>query len=184
MILMIGVQWVCSQQTHQRWINVDRQRSATLFQRWFLVENESWADVHLSTLFQRWQNNVETTSIELRRFNIDEPMLFQRWNLVENESWANVCLSTLFQRWQNNVETTMKELRRFNVDDPVLFQRWFSVENQSWVNVCLSAFRRWENSIETALSIFVVLMFTKKWLNKKTNLSFPVYKIYFFYIRT
>ena len=107
------------------WNNVDRQRSSTLFQRWYLVENESWADVHLSTLFQRWQNNVETTLIELRRFNVDEPMLFQRWNLVENESWADVCLSTLFQRWQNNVETTLIELRWFNVDDPMLFQRWY-----------------------------------------------------------
>ena len=48
-------------------INVDRQRSSTLFQRWYLVENESWADVHLSTLFQRWQNNVDRiTSIQRR----------------------------------------------------------------------------------------------------------------------
>ena len=82
----------------QRWNNVDRQRSSTLFRRWYLVENESWADVHLSMLFQHWQNNVETTSIELRRFNVDKTTLFQRWNLVENESWADVCLSTLFQR--------------------------------------------------------------------------------------
>ena len=99
-----------SQQTHQCW---------------YLVENESWADVHLSTLFQRWQNNVETTLTELRRFNIDEPTLFQPWNLVENESWANICLSTLFQRWQNNVETTLIELRWFNVGDSMLFQRWY-----------------------------------------------------------
>ena len=95
-----------SQQTHQRW---------------YLVENVSWADVYLSTLFQRWQNNVETTLIELRRFNVDEPMLFQCWNLVENENCTDVCLSTLFQRWQNNVEKTLTELRRFKVDDPMLF---------------------------------------------------------------
>ena len=85
-------------------------------QRWYLVENESWADVHLPTLFQRWRNNVETILIELRRFNVDEPTLFQRWNLIENESWAEVCLSTLFQLWQNNVETTLIELRWFNFD--------------------------------------------------------------------
>ena len=91
--------WDDSQQTHQRWNNVDRQRSSTLFRRWYLVENESWADAHLSTFFQRWQNNVETTSIELYRFNVDKTTLFQRWNLVKNESWADVCLSTLFQRW-------------------------------------------------------------------------------------
>ena len=72
-----------SQQTHQRW---------------YLVQNENWADVYLSTLFQRCQNNLETMLIELRRFHVHEPILFQRWNLVENESWAGVCLSTLFQR--------------------------------------------------------------------------------------
>ena len=92
---------------NERWNNVDRQRSSTLFQRWYLVENESWADAHLSTLFQRWQNNIETTLIELRRFNVDETKLFQRWDLVENKSWADVCLSTLFQRWQNNVKRIM-----------------------------------------------------------------------------
>ena len=107
------------------WNNVDRQRSSTLFQRWYLVVNESWAEIHLSTLFQHWQNNVETTLIELRQFNVDEPTLIKHWNLVENESWANVCLSTLFQRWQNNVETTLIELRWFNVDDPMLFQRLY-----------------------------------------------------------
>ena len=64
---------------NQRWNNIDRQRSSTLFQRWYLVENESWADVNLSTLFQRWQNNVETTLIELHWFNADDPMLFQHW---------------------------------------------------------------------------------------------------------
>ena len=56
--------------------NVDEP---TLFQRWNLVENESWADVCLSTLFQHWQNNVETALIELCWFNVDDPMLFQRW---------------------------------------------------------------------------------------------------------
>ena len=61
---------------NQRWNNVDHQCSSTLFQHWHLVENESWADEHLSTLFQRWQNNVEETSIELRWFNVDELMLF------------------------------------------------------------------------------------------------------------
>ena len=95
-------------------------------QGWYLVENESWADVHLSTLFQRWQNSVETSLIELRGFNVDEPTLFQRWNLIENESWADVCLSTLFQRWQSNVETRLIELRWFHADDdPMLFQHWY-----------------------------------------------------------
>ena len=105
-------------------VSILNHSQQTLFQRWYLVKNENWADVHLSTLFQRWQKNVETMLIELRRFNVDEPTLFQCWNLVENESWANVCLPALFQRWQN-VETTLIELRWFNVDDPMLFQRWY-----------------------------------------------------------
>ena len=112
------------QQTHQRWIdvenNVDRQRLSTLFQRWCLVKNESWVNVHLSSLFQRWQNNIEAMSMELPWFNVDELMLFQRWDLVEIECWADVYLSTLFHRWQNNVGTALKELSQFNVDDPAL----------------------------------------------------------------
>ena len=100
-------QVVLTQQTHQRWNNVDRQLSSTLFQRWYLVENESWADIQLSTVFQRWQNNVETMSIKLRWFNVDEPMLFQRWYLVENGSWINVCLSALLRLWENSIETTL-----------------------------------------------------------------------------
>ena len=89
---------------NQPWNNVDRQHSSTLFQRWYLVENESWADVCLSTLFQRWQNNVETTLKELRRFNVDDPMLFHCWYLVEKESWFNLGSSALGkQHWNNFV---------------------------------------------------------------------------------
>ena len=90
---------------NRRWNNVDRQASSMLFQRWYLVENESWGDKHFSKLFQCWQNNVETTSIKLHQFNVDDPTLFQHWYLVEDESWANVCLSTLgifTKQWVNN----------------------------------------------------------------------------------
>ena len=72
-----------------------------------MADNESWTNVHLSTLFQRWQNSIETPLIELRRFNVDETKLFQLWDLVEDKTWADVCLLTLFQRWQNNVERIM-----------------------------------------------------------------------------
>ena len=122
--------------------------TSTLKRRWLstfinvvskLIFGWKWANVHLWTLFQCWQNNTKRASIELHPFNDDEPTLFQRWNLVENESWADVCLWTLFQRWDNNVETTMKDLCQFNVDDPMLFQRWYLSENESWVNVCSSA---------------------------------------------
>ena len=126
--------------TQQTTLNQRCQRSSTLSQRWYLVENESWAGVHFSTLFQCWQNNVETKSMKLRRFNVDYPTLFQRWYLVENESWADVCLSTLFQRWQISVETMLIELRRFNVDHPILCQCWYLVKNESWNNACLPTF--------------------------------------------
>ena len=84
---------------NQRWNNIDRQRSSTLFQRLYLVGNESWVNVCLSTLFQRWQNNVETTLIELRPLNVNDSMLFKRRYLVENESWTNAYLPALFWLW-------------------------------------------------------------------------------------
>ena len=34
---------------NQRWNNVDRQRSSTFFQHWYLVENESWNNPFLYT---------------------------------------------------------------------------------------------------------------------------------------
>ena len=138
---------------NQRWKNVDRQLSPTLFQRWCLVKYESWADVHLWTLFQRWQNNVEATSIELLWFNVDEPLLFQRWYLIEIESCTDLCLSALLQRWQKNVETNWKNFVNSMSMTWCCFQRWYLVENESWTNVCSSALlRRWENSIETTVN--------------------------------
>ena len=59
---------------------------STLFQRWYLVENESWLDVHVSTLFQHWQKNVQTTLTELRRFNVDVVstlIVSSKWNLSQ-----------------------------------------------------------------------------------------------------
>ena len=105
-----------SQQTHQRWNNVDRQCSSTLFRRWYLVENESWADVHLSTLFQRWQNNVDRiTSIQRRWTNVVSPLKFGwKWKLsrrmfidvvstLTKQRWNNVDRVTLIQCWWPNV---------------------------------------------------------------------------------
>ena len=118
-----------TQQTHQRWINIETTLIVNIHQRCYLVENESWADVHLSTLFQRWQNNVETTSIELHRFNVDEPTLLNRFMFID-------VVSTLSK------------------------QRW----NKS--------------NFEATLSIFVVLVFTREWLNNKIKLSFQVLNIH------
>ena len=113
--------WKCSLRTATLKISVCRpglwqsikKLTQQRHQRLYLVENESWADLHLLMLFQRWQNNVETTSRELRRFNVDKPTLFQPWYLVENESWGDVCLSTFFivdktmlkQYWKNYVDS-------------------------------------------------------------------------------
>ena len=148
---------IVSQQTHQRWC---------------LVENESWTDVHLTTLFQDWQNDVETTLIELGWFNVVEPTLFQRWNLVENESWADVCLSTLFQRWQNNNEATLKEFCRFNVDDPMLFQCWYLVEKESSVNIYSSTLRKqhWNNLVN--ICNFLLRFETMYWRHKNNKCTF------------
>ena len=99
---------VVSRLAKQRWNNVDRITSmqrlwtkvvSTLKFGWEWKLNR----LCLSTLFQHWQNNAETTMKELRRLNIDS-MLFQRWYLVEKESWVNVCLSVLRkQHWSNFV---------------------------------------------------------------------------------
>ena len=102
-------------------------------------------------------------------------MLFHRWNSVENESWADVCLTTLFQRWNT-------------VDRVTLIQCW-------WPNVVSALILGWkgeskhvhqcrESSIETTLSIFVVLRFTRMWLDHKTKLGFQVYLLYSFCIKT
>ena len=65
---------------NQRWNNVDRQR-------WYLVENESWADVLLSTLTkQRWNN-------------VDRVTLIQYW-------WPNV-VSTLVLGWKGKLSQHM-----------------------------------------------------------------------------
>ena len=70
------------QQTHQRWNKVDRQRSSTLFQHWYLVENQIWAKVHLSTLFQRWNNVDRITSIQRRWTNVVSTLKFGwKWKL-------------------------------------------------------------------------------------------------------
>ena len=56
----INVETTLIVNVYQRCFNVDiwLKMKVELFQRWYLVENESWAHVCLSTLFQRWQNNV------------------------------------------------------------------------------------------------------------------------------
>ena len=143
--------------------------------RWYLVENETWVDVHLSTLFQRWQNNVEATSIELCWFNIDEPMLFQHWNLVEIGSWADVCLSALFQRWQNMLKQHWKNY----INSMSMTQCCFNVD--IWIKIKVESMyvhRRCFDVEKTAskqlrqLLHWSVLTFTRNWLKNKLKLIF------------
>ena len=159
-----------SQETHQRWNNVDCQRSSTLLQRWYLVENKSWVDVHLSTLFQRWQKNIEATSTELRWFNINEPMLFQRWNLVEIESYRscfNVDKTTLKQHWKNYVNSTSITQCCFNVD----IRLKMKVES-TYIHQCCFDIEKTALKQLYQLLHWSILMFTRKWLKNKTKLIF------------
>ena len=82
--------FVISQETGQRWNNGDRQFSSNLFYHWYVVANESWTNGCLLSLFQRWQDKVETMFIELLFSNLwkkifkDDSILVQQWYFVEN----------------------------------------------------------------------------------------------------
>ena len=86
----------------------------------------SWADVHLSTLFRRWQNNVETTSIELRRFNVDKTRCFNV------ETWLKM-----------KVEPTHVYRCCFNVDETTLKQHWKNYVDSTSINQCCFNFCIW-----------------------------------------
>ena len=126
---------------HQRCFNVDI---------WLKI---SWADI----IYRRCFNVGKTTLIELRWFNVDEPMLFQRWNLVQNETWADVCLSTLFQRWNNTDKTTLKQQWQNYVD-----QRW-------WPNVVSTLIVSWKWNLSQRMFIRVASRLRKQHLNNFIN---------------
>ena len=83
---------------NQRWNNVNSQRSSTLFQRWYLVGNESWADVDSTLIKQHWKNYVHSVSVTKCCFNVDI------WFQMKVE---NVCSSALLRRLENSIETTL-----------------------------------------------------------------------------
>ena len=115
-----------------------------------------------STLKRRWSSSTF--------INIVSTLIFGwKWKC----SWGMFIgvASTLAKRCWNNIE----RITLINVDDPMLFQHWL-VGDENWVNVCLpELLQRWENSIESTLSMFVVLMFTRKWLNNKTKVLKKTY---------
>ena len=64
------------QQTHQRRINVKTRLIVNVYQRCFNVY--IWLKMKVEpTYIYRHCSKVETTSIELCQFNVEEPMLFQ-----------------------------------------------------------------------------------------------------------
>ena len=110
-----------------------------LFERLNLVEIEYWADVCLSTLFQRWQNNLKTTMKELRQFNFDDRMLFQHWYLVENESWINVCSSALpstlrKQHWNNCVNCYTGDLYSCSLESGLKTKQNYVSKNKTYIS--------------------------------------------------
>ena len=166
-----------------KYINVE----STLNQRWSIIFINVvstlifWlmfgyfpSSVYLSTLFQRWQNNVDKiTSIQRRWTNVALTLKFGwKWKL----SWRMFIdvVSTLIKQHWNNVEKNY-------VDSMLMTQCCFSVH--IWLKTKVEStyvHRRWESSIETTLSTFVVLMFTRKWLNNKTKFS-SIHHIFLLY---
>ena len=73
---VVWVSMICKaqiQQTHQCWINVKTT---------FIVNVHSWADLHLSTLFERWNNVDRITSIQSRWTNVVSTLKFDwKWKL-------------------------------------------------------------------------------------------------------
>ena len=161
-----------AQQTHQPWINVETTLIVNVHQCCFNVD--IWLNMRVEPTSIYWRCfSVRKTTIKQRRKNyVDSTSINQ--HCLKVEIWLKIKVEStyVYRRCFNVDKTVLKELRWFNVDDSMLFQRWYSIENQSWVKVCSSALlRRGENSIETTLSIFVVLMLTTKCRNNKTKFS-------------
>ena len=118
---------------HRRCFNVDN-----------LVENESWADVHLWTLFQRWNNVDRITLIQRRWTNVASTVKFGwKWKLsrrvfidvvsmLTKQRWNKVDRVTLIQCWWPNVVSTL-----FSMLFSMLFQHMFiSVEKTALKQLC------------------------------------------------
>ena len=74
-----------------------------LFERWNLVENESWAGGCLWMFFNRWHITIRKNynlDCDYNRFILDDPMLFQFfiWFKRKVESMY------LHRRWENSIE--------------------------------------------------------------------------------
>ena len=75
---------------------------------------QHWINVTLSMLFQRCFVNVETMSLNMRRFNFHFQPNFNVETTLVHRRWIDVILSTLFQCCFVNLETTLINVRRLN----------------------------------------------------------------------
>ena len=119
-----------SQQTHQRW---------------YLVENESWADVHFRRCFklakQRWNDVDRITSIQCR--------------------WTNVVL-TLSRRMFIDVVSTLTKQRWNNIERIMLIQH-------RWPNVVSTLIVSWKWILSQIMFIGVALELRKQHWNNFVN---------------
>ena len=143
------------QQIHQRWINVETTLIINFNQRCFNINIWLKMKVEPTHIYQRCFNVGQTT---LKNFD---------WITSIQRRWATV-LSTLKFGWK------WKLSRRMFIDVVSTWtkQRWNHIE-RNHIETTSALLQHWESRIETALSI-AVLMFTRKWLKNKTNLSFQV----------
>ena len=104
-----------SQRTHQRWFNVETTLIVNIHQRCFDVY--IWLNMKVEpTYIYRRCFNVETTSIELHRFNVDKITLFQRWNFrlkwkLSRRMFIDVVSTLIKQRWNNIERITLIQRR-------------------------------------------------------------------------
>ena len=91
------------QQTHQRWINVETMLIANVHQRCFNVDIWLKMEVEPTYIYRRCFNVDKTTLIELRWFNVDDPVLFQCWFRLKRK----VESTHVHRCWENCIETTL-----------------------------------------------------------------------------
>ena len=143
-----------TQQTHQRWNNVDRHtfiNVSTLIFGWkWKLSRRTIIDVVSTLAKQHWNNVDRITSIQRRWTNVVSTLKFD-WKWKFSRHMFLDVVSTLMTQFCFNVDIRLKR----NVES-------------THVHPC------WENSIEATLSIFVVLRFTRTWLNNKTKLRFQL----------
>ena len=116
-----------SQQTNQRWINVEttltvnvHQRCSTLIFGWkWKLSRRTFTDFVSTLKKQRWNNSDRITSIQRRWTNVVSTLKFGwKWKLSQRmfidvvstltkQRWNNVDRVTLIQCWWPNVVSTL-----------------------------------------------------------------------------